>query len=79
MKERRGRRRKQLLNDLKEKPGHRKLKQKALDHTCGELASEEAIDLSYDTLQNEWMFCIVLMALTLPPLLSGYQEPSHWG
>jgi hypothetical protein len=35
---RRGRRRKQLLDDFKEARGYRKLKQEALNHTCGELA-----------------------------------------
>jgi hypothetical protein len=40
---RRGRRRKQLLDDLKEKRGCRKLKEEAL---YGKLTVEEAIDLS---------------------------------
>ena len=40
---RRGRRRKQLLDDLKEKTGCRKLKEEAL---YGRLTFEEAIDLS---------------------------------
>jgi len=40
---RRGRRRKQLLDDRKETGGYRKLKEEAL---CGELALEEAVDLS---------------------------------
>jgi hypothetical protein len=40
---RRGRRRKQLLDDLKEKRRYWKLKEEAL---CGELALEEATDLS---------------------------------
>jgi len=35
---RRGRRHKQLMDDLKETRGYRKLKQEALNHTCGELA-----------------------------------------
>jgi hypothetical protein len=43
---RRGRRRKQLLYDLKEKKRYWKLKEEALDRTCGELALEEATDLS---------------------------------
>jgi len=41
-----GRRRKQLLDDLKEKRRYRKLKGGALDHTLWELASEEAMCLS---------------------------------
>jgi hypothetical protein len=40
---RRESRRKQLLDDLKEKSGCRKLKEEAL---CGELALEEGMDLS---------------------------------
>jgi hypothetical protein len=43
---RRGRRRKQLLDDLKEKRIYWKLKEKALDPTCGEVALEGATDLS---------------------------------
>jgi hypothetical protein len=43
---RRGRRRKQLLDDLKEKKRYWKLKQEALDPHCGELALEEATDLN---------------------------------
>jgi hypothetical protein len=43
---RRGRRRKQLLDDLKEKRRYWKLKEEALDRLNGELALEEATDLS---------------------------------
>ena len=44
---RRGVRRKQLLDDLKERRGYRKLKGEALCRTlCGELALERAMDLS---------------------------------
>jgi hypothetical protein len=43
---RRGRKRKQLLDDLKEKRRYWNLKEEALDHICGELALEEATDLS---------------------------------
>jgi hypothetical protein len=43
---RRGRRRKQLLDDLKGKRSYWKLKEEALDLPCGELALEEATDLS---------------------------------
>jgi hypothetical protein len=46
MMARRGRRRKQLLADLKEKRRSWKLKEGALDAPCGELALEEATDLS---------------------------------
>jgi hypothetical protein len=41
-----GRRRKQLLDILKVKRGCWKLKAKALITRCGELALEEAVDLS---------------------------------
>jgi len=43
---RQGRRRMKLLDDLKERRGYSHLKEKALDRTCGELALEEALDLS---------------------------------
>ena len=46
----RRRRRKQVLDDLKEKRGYWKLKQEAL----GRNLWEEAMDLSYDRLQNKW-------------------------
>jgi hypothetical protein len=51
---RRGRRRRKLLNDLKERRGYLHLKEEALDRTlCGELALGEALDLSRDRLLNE--------------------------
>jgi hypothetical protein len=40
---RRGRRHKQLLDDLKEKKGYGKLKRKQYIALCGELSLEEAI------------------------------------
>jgi len=43
---RRGRRRRKLLDDLKERRGYSHLKEKAPDRLCGELALEEALDLS---------------------------------
>jgi hypothetical protein len=46
---RRGRRRRKLLDDLKERRGYSHLKEEAL---CGELALEEALDLSYERLLN---------------------------
>jgi hypothetical protein len=43
--ERRGKRRKRLLNDLKENGRYWKLKEDALVALCGELALEEVMDL----------------------------------
>jgi hypothetical protein len=43
---RQGRRRMQLLDNLKENTGYWKLKKEALDDFCGELALEVAVDLS---------------------------------
>ena len=43
---RQGRRRRQLLDDLKETSGNRKLKEKALVSLSTELALEEGMDLS---------------------------------
>jgi hypothetical protein len=51
---RRETRRKELLDDFKEKNGYCKLKEEALDRPLGgELALEEAMDLSEDRLRNE--------------------------
>jgi hypothetical protein len=47
---RRGRRRRKLLDDLKERRGYSHLKEEAL---YGELVLEEALDLSCDRLLNE--------------------------
>jgi len=49
---RRGGRRWKLLEDVKERRGHRKLKEEALGRTCGEVALGERMDLSLDSL---WM------------------------
>jgi hypothetical protein len=45
---RRGRRRRKLLDDLKEGKGYSHLKEEAIDCTIGELALAEALDLSWD-------------------------------
>jgi len=49
---RRGRKRKQLLEDFREKRGYWKLKEEALDRNTGELGSEEAMGLSSHSLLN---------------------------
>ena len=46
MARRRGRRRKQVLDDLKKNRGYWKLKEEALDRTVWEPVLEEAVDLS---------------------------------
>ena len=46
MTERRGRRRRKLLDDLQERRGYSHLKEEALDLLCGEPALEGALDLS---------------------------------
>ena len=46
MTRRGGRRRRMLLDDLKERRGYSHLKEEALDRTMWELALEEALDLS---------------------------------
>jgi hypothetical protein len=43
---RQGRRCRKLLDDIKEMVGYSHLKEEALDGTIGELALEEALDLS---------------------------------
>ena len=50
---RRGRRRKKLLDDLKDRRGYSHLKEEALDRTCGGIVLEEALDLSSDRLLNK--------------------------
>ena len=45
---RRGRRRRKLLDDLKDRRGYFHLKEEALDRTGGGIVSEEALDLSSD-------------------------------
>ena len=43
---RRGRRRRKLLDDLKERRLCSHLKEEVVDRTCGDLALEKALDLS---------------------------------
>ena len=50
MTRRRGRRRKELLDDLKDRRGYCQLKEEALDRTMWRIVSEEALDLSFDRL-----------------------------
>jgi len=50
---RRGRRRKQLLDDLRDRRGYSHLKEEALDSTCGGIVLEEALGLSSDRILNE--------------------------
>ena len=47
----RGRRRKETMDDHKEKAG----KRKHYNVLCGELSLEETMDLSYDRMRNELM------------------------
>jgi hypothetical protein len=54
--ERRGRRRRKLLDDQNEREGYSYLKDEALDHTIGELTLEEALDLSWDRRLNETLY-----------------------
>jgi predicted nucleic acid-binding Zn-ribbon protein len=50
---RRGRRRKKLLDDLKDRRGYPQLKEELYIALCGETVLEEALDLSSDRLLNE--------------------------
>jgi hypothetical protein len=61
---RRGRICKQLLDDIEEKRGYRKLKEEAVDRTVWGTPSSETVDLSYgmsecqrDTLVSEFCAC----------------------
>ena len=50
---RRGRRRRKLLDDLKDRRGYSHLKEEALDRLCGGIVLEEALDLSSDRILND--------------------------
>jgi hypothetical protein len=52
---RRGRRRKKLLDDLKDRRGYSHLKEEALIALCEGIVIEETLDLSSDGILNEWM------------------------
>ena len=86
---RRGRRRKKLLDDLKDRRGYSHLKEEALDRTMWRNLLEEALDLSSDRLlnnNNNKVYSrngVVKIAARLrirqfgfPSLLSGLQKPS---
>ena len=53
MARRRGRRRKKLLDDLKDRRGYSHLKEEALDRTIWRNLLEEALDLSSDRILNK--------------------------
>ena len=59
---RRGRRRKKLLDDLKDRRGSCQLKEEALDRTRGGIVLEEALDLSFDRLLMMMMTIYILLA-----------------
>ena len=50
---RRGRRRKKLVDDLKDRRGYCHLKEEALIALCGGIVFEEALDLSLDRILND--------------------------
>ena len=52
---RRGRRRKKLLDGLKDRRGYSHLKEEALEALCGGIVLEEALDLSSGRILNERM------------------------
>ena len=52
MKRRRGRRRKKLLGDLKDRRGYSHLKEEALDRTMWRNRFREALDMSSDRILN---------------------------
>jgi len=49
----RGRRRRKLLDDLKDRRGYSHLKEEALDRLCGGIVLEETLDLSSDRILND--------------------------
>ena len=53
MTRRRGRRRKKLLDDLKDRRGYSHLKEEAVDRNMWRNRFEEALDLSSDRILNE--------------------------
>jgi len=62
---RRGRRRKKLLDDLKERRGYSHLKEEALVALCGGIVLEEALDLSSDRILNEWWIIYTIKSLVI--------------
>ena len=50
---RRGRRRKKLLDGLKDRRGYSHLKEEALEALCGGIVLEETLSLSSDRILNE--------------------------
>ena len=61
MTRRRGRRRKKLLDDLKDRRGYCQLKEEALDRTSGGIVLEEALDLLFDRLLMMVMISVALI------------------
>jgi hypothetical protein len=53
----RGRRRKKLLDDLKDRRAYSHLKEDALIAVCGGIVLEETLNLSSDRILNECMDC----------------------
>ena len=53
MTRRQGRRRRELLDDLKDRRGYSHLKEEALDRTIRRIVLEEALNLSSDRILNE--------------------------
>ena len=53
---RRGRRRRKLLDDLKERRGYSHLKEEALDRTIWRAGFGRVLDLSTDRLLNEYIY-----------------------
>ena len=49
----RGRRRRKLLDDLKDRRGYSHLKEEALDRLCGGIVLEETFDLSSERIVND--------------------------
>jgi len=62
---RRGRRRRKPLDDLKERRGYCHLEEEALIALCGELALEEALDLSQNKLLNGHIYIYIYKAVPL--------------
>jgi len=61
---RRGRRRKKLLDDLKDRRGYSHLKEKALDRTMWRHLLEEALDLSSGRILNDDDHNLLMLRLT---------------
>jgi hypothetical protein len=67
-----------LLGDLKKRRRYSHLKEEALDCSMWELTLEEALDLSWDRLLNEWITSEIRIVLTVSGFKSELSPNCNW-